>query len=142
MAVLGIAIGYYRNSRIEPSHSVVSRLPQRSEPIQSRDRGGTVDKSPAGGPAPQMTTRTASRQNAARERYYQERPEPREIATDFFPLVDFAPPVDDGELVRVSLPASAMREVGLPVREDRMTDRVQADVVVSHGLATAIRFVK
>jgi hypothetical protein len=67
---------------------------------------------------------------------------PQEIATDFFPLVAFAPPADGGELVRVSLPASAMREVGLPVREDRLMDRVQADVLVSNGMATAIRFVK
>jgi hypothetical protein len=67
---------------------------------------------------------------------------PREIATDFFPLVDFAPPVDGAELFRVSLPASAMRDVGLPVREDRLEDRVQADVLVSEGRATAIRFVK
>jgi hypothetical protein len=36
-----------------------------------------------------------------------------------------------------------MRTVGLPVREDRLMDRVQADVLVSEeGLATAIRFVK
>ena len=71
-----------------------------------------------------------------------QRPVQQEIATDFFPLVDFAPPADNGELVRVSLPASAMRQVGLPVREDRMTDLVQADVVMSNGLATAIRFVR
>jgi len=73
------------------------------------------------------------------------RPKPAaagEIATDFFPLVDFAPPIDGAELVRVSLPASAMRDVGLPVREDRLSDRVQADVLVSDGMATAIRFVK
>jgi hypothetical protein len=66
----------------------------------------------------------------------------QEIATEFFPLVEFAPPVDSGELVRVSLPASAMRDVGLPVREDRLADRVQADVFISEGRATAIRFVK
>jgi len=68
---------------------------------------------------------------------------PREIVTDFFPLVDVAPPVERGELVRVSVPATAMQAVGLPVREDRLSDRVQADVLVSEeGLATAIRFVK
>jgi len=67
---------------------------------------------------------------------------PQEIATEFFPLVALAPPIDGGELVRVSLPASAMRDVGLPVREDRLMDRVQADVLVSDGMATAIRFVK
>lgn len=67
---------------------------------------------------------------------------PREIVTDFFPLIDAPPPLDRGELVRVMVPASAMRTVGLPVREDRLTDRVKADVLVSEdGLATAIRFV-
>jgi hypothetical protein len=72
-----------------------------------------------------------------------ERRPPREIFTEFFPLMEAPPPVDHGELVRVSLPASAMRTVGLPVREDRLSDPVQADVLVSEeGLATAIRFVK
>jgi hypothetical protein len=66
----------------------------------------------------------------------------REIVTDFFPLVDYAAPFERGELVRVSLPASAMRTVGLPVREERLMDRVQADVLVGQeGLARAIRFV-
>lgn len=68
---------------------------------------------------------------------------PREIVTQFFPLVDIAPPFERGELVRVNLPAAAMRAAGLPVREDRLEDRIQADVLVSEeGLARAIRFVK
>ena len=68
---------------------------------------------------------------------------PREIVTEFFPLDDVAPPFERGELVRVNLPAAAMRTVGLPVREDRLAERVQADVLVSEeGLARAIRFVK
>src|SRR5579872_2385786 len=33
------------------------------------------------------------------------RAKPREVATEFFPLVDFAPPLDRAELVRVNLPA-------------------------------------
>jgi hypothetical protein len=61
----------------------------------------------------------------------------------FFPLVDFDSPVGRGELVRVNLPAAAMRTVGLPVREDRLSERVEADVLVSEdGVATAIRFIK
>jgi hypothetical protein len=45
--------------------------------------------------------------------------------------------------LRVSLPASAMRGVGLAVSEDRLTDMVQADVLVGQeGLARAIRFVR
>jgi hypothetical protein len=71
------------------------------------------------------------------------RPAPAEIVTDFFPLMDVAPPIDRGRVVRVSLPAAAMQTVGLPVREDRLSERVQADVLMSEeGLATAIRFVK
>lgn len=68
---------------------------------------------------------------------------PREIVTDFFPLIDAPPPIGRGELVRVMVPASTMRTVGLPVNEDRLTDQVKADVLVSEdGLATAIRFVR
>jgi hypothetical protein len=71
------------------------------------------------------------------------KPQPREVATDFFPLMDAPLPFDQGELLRVSVPASAMRIVGLPVREDRLTEMVQADVLVGEeGLARAIRFVR
>ncbi len=71
------------------------------------------------------------------------KPEPTEIVTDFFPLLDDAQPFERGELLRVKLPASAMRSVGLPVSEDRMSDTVQADVLVGEeGLARAIRFVR
>ena len=66
----------------------------------------------------------------------------REVVTDFFPLLDVAPPFERGELLRVMVPASTMRKVGLPVNEDHLTDRVYADVLVGQeGLARAIRFV-
>jgi hypothetical protein len=68
---------------------------------------------------------------------------PREIATEFFPLMDVPLPFDRGELLRVIVPASTMRTVGLPVNEERLADRVQADVLVGEeGLARAIRFVR
>jgi hypothetical protein len=68
--------------------------------------------------------------------------QPREIVTQFFPLLDVAPPFERGELLRVTVPASTMRRVGLPVNEDRLGDRVYADVLVGdEGLARAIRFV-
>ena len=68
--------------------------------------------------------------------------QPREVVTQFFPLLDVAPPFERGELLRVTVPASAMRKVGLPVNEDHLTDRVYADVLVGQeGLARAIRFV-
>ena len=66
----------------------------------------------------------------------------QEVVTDFFPLMDPAPPFERGQLLRVELPASAMQMVGLPVREDRLADPVQADVLVGEeGLPRAIRFV-
>jgi hypothetical protein len=69
-------------------------------------------------------------------------PKPQEIVTDFFPLMDPAPPLGRGQLLRVELPASAMQMVGLPVREDRLADSVEADVLVGEeGLPRAIRFV-
>jgi len=71
------------------------------------------------------------------------KPPAREVVTQFFPLMEDPPPFERGELLRVSLPASAMRGVGLAVNEDRLTERVQADVLVGQeGLARAIRFVR
>ena len=68
--------------------------------------------------------------------------QPREIVTEFFPLMDVAPPFERGELLRVTVPMSTMRKVGLPVNENRLADRVYADVLVGNeGLARAIRFV-
>jgi hypothetical protein len=68
--------------------------------------------------------------------------QPQEVVTQFFPLLDVAPPFESGELLRVTVPASTMRTVGLPVNEDHLTDRVYADVLVGQeGLARAIRFV-
>jgi hypothetical protein len=84
-------------------------------------------------PAPEPTPVRAARPK---------REKPREIVTQFFPLLDVAPPFESGQLLRVTVPASTMREVGLPVNEDRLGDRVYADVLVGQeGLARAIRFV-
>jgi len=70
-------------------------------------------------------------------------PQPEEIVTDFFPLMDPAPPFERGKILRVELPASAMEMVGLPVHAEHLTDSVQADVLVGEeGLPRAIRFVK
>jgi len=67
---------------------------------------------------------------------------PREITTEFFPLMDVQLPFERGQLLRVMVPAGTLRTVGLPVNEDRLTERVQADVLVGEeGLARAIRFV-
>jgi hypothetical protein len=70
-------------------------------------------------------------------------PERREVVTDFFPLMSPAPPFERGQMLRVQLPAAAMRTVGLPVREEHMADPIQADVLVGEeGMPRAIRFVR
>lgn len=68
--------------------------------------------------------------------------EPREVVTEFFPLMDAPPPFERGQLLRVVVPASTMRSVGLPISPERWSERVQADVLVGEeGMARAIRFV-
>ncbi|HEY6340070.1 MAG TPA: hypothetical protein VIY49_01145 [Bryobacteraceae bacterium] len=67
---------------------------------------------------------------------------PHEVYTDFFPLMDLAPPLERGELVRVIVPASTMRGVGMLVMASHLDDPVEADVLIGQdGLARAIRFV-
>jgi hypothetical protein len=69
----------------------------------------------------------------------------QEVATEFFAL-PYAPPIDvndEAQVIRVRLPRSAMRTVGLPVNEDRWFERVPADVLLGQdGIARAVRFVK
>jgi len=70
------------------------------------------------------------------------RPQAHEVVTEFFPLIDSAPPFERGQMLRVQLPAAAMRTVGLPVGEDHLADPIQADVLVGEeGMPRAIRFV-
>jgi hypothetical protein len=66
----------------------------------------------------------------------------REVDTDFYPLMESAPPFDRGQLVRMTVPASTMLDVGLQVDVNHLDDPVQADVLFGQeGLARAIRFV-
>jgi hypothetical protein len=72
-----------------------------------------------------------------------DRPQAREVVTDFFPLMNPAPSFGRGQMLRVQLPAAAMQTVGLPVREEHLDDLVQADVLVGEeGMPRAIRFVR
>lgn len=68
--------------------------------------------------------------------------EAREIATPFFPLTDRLPNDSNVQLVRITVPASTMRRVGLPISDDHLSDPVLADVLLGQDdLARAIRFV-
>jgi hypothetical protein len=109
-----------------------NRKPPAPAPVHEVARQAVVVQ-PEAPPAAVVKTARRVRKSATR---------PQEMVTDFFPLMDPAPPFERGQLLRVELPASAMQMVGLPVREDRLADSVQADVLVGEeGLPRAIRFV-
>jgi hypothetical protein len=69
----------------------------------------------------------------------------QEVATEFIPLVQAGPytQAEEGHLVRVELPRSALASFGLPVNAEAAGDRVKADVLMGQdGIARAIRFVR
>ncbi|MBA2732511.1 MAG: hypothetical protein H0U54_06430 [Acidobacteria bacterium] len=67
-----------------------------------------------------------------------------EVTTDFLPLTyGSLSQFDDGQVVRVELPHSALQSLGLPMNAERGSERVKADVLLGHdGVARAIRFVR
>jgi hypothetical protein len=68
-----------------------------------------------------------------------------EIATDFMPVSygDNLNEIDNGRIVRVEMPRSALAQFGLPVNMDRANERIKADVLIGDdGMARAIRFVR
>lgn len=69
----------------------------------------------------------------------------QEITTEFLPITygGNLSQLDDGQVVRVELPRSALQSFGLPVNAERAGERVKADVLLGHdGVARAIRFVR
>jgi hypothetical protein len=127
LATLAVAAGITLFlATTQPTPKPVEPVPVRLEPIAV-----------AAAPAP--VAKAIPKARSVKRRPSQQ---PREIVTQFFPLMDAAPPFERGELLRVTVPASTMRSVGLPVNEERLGDRVYADVLVGQeGLARAIRFV-
>jgi hypothetical protein len=66
----------------------------------------------------------------------------QEIATEFIPLGQYAQ-AEEGHLVRVELPRSALASFGLPVNAESAGGRVKADVLLGEdGTARAIRFIR
>jgi hypothetical protein len=68
-----------------------------------------------------------------------------EIVTDFMPVSygDNLNDIDNGRIVRVEMPRSALAQFGLPVNMERAGERIKADVLIGDdGMARAIRFVR
>lgn len=69
----------------------------------------------------------------------------QEVATEFIPLLQAGQyaQAEEGHLVRVELPRSALASFGLPVNAEAAGGRVKADVLMGEdGVARAIRFVR
>jgi hypothetical protein len=116
---------------------LVFMLPDRNVPTPT-PIPASINKVVTAGPEPDLPKPPAMKKVVPVRRSQTE-----EIVTEFFPLMDPAPPFERGQLLRVELPASAMQMVGLPVREEHLSDPVEADVLVGEeGLPRAIRFVK
>jgi hypothetical protein len=129
-ASLVIALLLWPNRTPEPIVSVapaVLPVPESARPIREAE------------PTPKVArvSHKLARKAAAQP------PQPHEVVTDFFPLMNPAPSFGRGQMLRVQLPAAAMQTVGLPVREEHLDDLVQADVLVGEeGMPRAIRFVR
>jgi hypothetical protein len=71
--------------------------------------------------------------------------EANELATDFLPLGGVLDPSDleQAEVVRVSLPGSALADLGLLLNEDAEATTITAEVLIAEdGTARGIRFVR
>jgi hypothetical protein len=105
----------------EPKPPAVAKVNQRTRPVNASHSTGGARPSSA---QPDTDSR------------------PQEIATDFIPLGQYGQ-VEEGHLVRVELPRSALASFGLPVNAESAGGRVKADVLLGEdGTARAIRFIR
>jgi hypothetical protein len=75
----------------------------------------------------------------------QQPPAESEVTTPFISLTQgyTLPMPEGGQVLRVEMPRSALASFGLSVNEERLNERVKADVVVGNdGIPRAIRFVR
>jgi hypothetical protein len=102
--------------------SVPAVTPQRGAPVRKRT-------------APSVQVAKAPRRA----------PVPEDSGVQEFIALPYAPPLsslDRGQVMRVRLPRQSLRSLGIPVNEERMFERVPADLLMGEdGLARAIRFV-
>lgn len=70
--------------------------------------------------------------------------QPREIVTEFFPLIQGSEliPLEGGQIVRVRMPRANLIPLGIQFNQERANEIIQADVLLSNdGLARAMRLV-
>jgi hypothetical protein len=120
--------------------------PSMSKPKESEALAGPAKTPPVFKPRRKAPVPGSRPYNAERDRPKNSSTPPvrnDEIATDFIPVSGSElMPLDEGLVVRVELPRSALVAFGLPMNMERADERIKADVVLGNdGLARAIRFV-
>jgi hypothetical protein len=129
-AVLAAGAGYRMTHRSTVSNrSVIAELPLRVEPPMEP---AVAEEPPADAvePAPSAVRPVRAARAIQRDGL-------------FFPLLygDDMSSLEAGRVVRVRLPGTALASFGVPVSEERRTERVEAEVLLGEdGLARAIRF--
>jgi hypothetical protein len=143
--LLTVGVGWYGNGR--DSHRSAKSGPQTGAPsvgVEQRNARSFVAKN-----APQDDSKVDNVNTPAKKSRKLQKPSStgkRDLAMNQYtelPFSDAALPLNDATVVRVSLPASALRQAGVAVSEDNATAMLQADVVLGlDGLPRGIRLVK
>jgi hypothetical protein len=122
------------------ARSFEENAPQSFTPVAQRGQRATyAPRARAVNASYSAGTRPAALERPARAE------RPQEIATEFIPLTQGAQYTqsEEGHVVRVELPRSALASFGLPVNFEAASGRVKADVILGEdGTARAIRFVR
>jgi hypothetical protein len=95
-------------------------------------------------PASSMEKRQNRSASARADRRSASDDAPREFVTEFFPVMQGGEliPLESGQIVRVRMPRSNLIPLGIPFNQERASETVKADVLLSNdGLARAIRLV-
>jgi hypothetical protein len=122
LLVVGIALHHQRTSPV-------------SSPAPKPDVATALAQTPASDSSP---AQASQQQIPAGEQ------DDSEYATNFvsLPYADDPATIEDGAIVRVTLPRSALASFGLPVVDDGSADQIPADLIVSSdGTPEAIRLV-
>jgi hypothetical protein len=102
-------------------------------------------KSQSTAPAVSVPRPKPSLLTAARPKEVKGSPARSQEDTAEFIALPYAPPLsvyDHGQVVRVRLPRTSVGNFGLPVNEERLAERIPADVLLGQdGIPRAIRFV-
>jgi hypothetical protein len=123
-----------------PSPTSVPAPTEKSD--QTRPQVAEVRRPDRRIPAPRSETR--QKRSANVNRLSPSNGAPSEFVTPFFPVMQGGEliPLEGGQLLRVRMPRSNLIPLGIPFNQERASETIKADVLVSNdGLARAIRLV-